>query len=223
MPVGEVAAGGLRAAFQDMADQAAGTEPVVIVRGPAEFMHQNAERQRAVGATAGDDDVGARGESGCDRQRAEIGVCSQELGRQAGDAEVRRDRQHIIALDRRDLQRQAEFDDHRLQRRLAAGRVHAAGIGGDLDPPAVHVRQSGLEIGDEVRRKTERRVLHARARQQRHGYLGQVVHHQVINAGRDQLRYRPRAVAPGTGGAADADGVLQRMLISSCARAHFST
>ena len=59
LPIAEGAAGRLRAAFQDVADQAAGTETVIVVGRPAELVHQNAERKRAVGAAAGNDDIGA--------------------------------------------------------------------------------------------------------------------------------------------------------------------
>ena len=59
-PVGVQAAGGLAAAFDDVAGEAARGEPVEVVGRPAELVHQHAERHRAVDAAAGDDDVGAR-------------------------------------------------------------------------------------------------------------------------------------------------------------------
>ena len=60
LPVGVQAAGRLAAAFDDVAGEAAGGQPVVVVGPPAELVHQHAERDRAVDAAAGDDDVGAR-------------------------------------------------------------------------------------------------------------------------------------------------------------------
>ena len=82
LPIGMHAAGRLRPAFEDVTHKAAGCEPVVIVGRPAEFMHQDAERQRRIRATPGDDDIGATIERRRDRQRAEIGVGGQKLRRQ---------------------------------------------------------------------------------------------------------------------------------------------
>ncbi len=95
----------------------AGREPIVIVRRPLKLVHQDAERQRAIRATPGDDDIGAAIERRRNRQRAEIGVCRQQLRRQrlAGRRFARRcpqridARQHIVAFNHRDPQRQSEF------------------------------------------------------------------------------------------------------------------
>ena len=106
VPIGMHAAGRLRAAFEDVTDQAAGGEPVVIVGLPAEFVHQDAERERAVGAAPGDHDVGAAIERGRDRQRAEIGIGGEQLRRQrlAGRSLAARSRaSHRCAASRRRL------------------------------------------------------------------------------------------------------------------------
>ena len=82
LPIAERSACRLRTAFQDMADQAAGTEAVVVVGRPAELVHQNAERKRAVGAAAGNDNIGAALERRLDGKRAQIGIGGQQARRQ---------------------------------------------------------------------------------------------------------------------------------------------
>ena len=78
VPIAEGSAGRLRAAFQNMADQTAGAKAIIVIRCPVEFVHEYAERKRAVGAPAGNDDVGAAVESRLDGKGAEIGVRRQQ-------------------------------------------------------------------------------------------------------------------------------------------------
>ena len=59
LPVGKEPTRYLRAALQQVAGEASCGEPVIVVRGPAKLVHQNAERQGTVHAASGDDDVRA--------------------------------------------------------------------------------------------------------------------------------------------------------------------
>ncbi len=70
--IGEIAAGNLRSAFQQMAETAARAEPLEIVHAPVEFMHHRREKQRRIGDAAGDHDVSAAAQRLDDGLRAQI-------------------------------------------------------------------------------------------------------------------------------------------------------
>ncbi len=70
VPVGCDAAGDLRAAFDEMAGKASRREAVIVVRRPAEGMHERAKGDGRIDAAAGDDDVGACFERRGDGARA---------------------------------------------------------------------------------------------------------------------------------------------------------
>src|SRR3546814_7222819 len=55
LPVREVAAGALRAAFDDVTGQRAGGELVVVVLAPAEFVHQRTEHHSRIETAARDE------------------------------------------------------------------------------------------------------------------------------------------------------------------------
>ena len=190
LPIRIETAGALRTAFQEVADQAAGRQPVIIGVGPFELMHQDPERKRAVGATSGDHDVGAMVERAFDRQRAEIGIGCQKPGWQGqpGDvlanalsAQLLGHRQQVVAFDRGNRKLEPEFGAYRLQRRLATGWIDAAGVADNTDLAPAEFRQTFAQIGDEIRREAGRRILHPGSRQQRHRHLGEIIHHQIID------------------------------------------
>src|SRR3546814_12044997 len=74
LPVREVAAGALRAAFDDVTGQRAGGELVVVVLAPAEFVHQRTEHHSRIDTAASDDHIGASRQRLPDRDRAEVRV-----------------------------------------------------------------------------------------------------------------------------------------------------
>ena len=79
---------------------------------PFELVHQHAERQRAVGAAAGDDDVRPGIERRADRQGTEICIRRQQfrtISRFALDPQQARMRKHVVALDNGDLRRKPLF------------------------------------------------------------------------------------------------------------------
>ncbi len=86
LPVGVQAAGGLAAAFDDVAREAAGREQVEVVRRHAEFVHEHAERDGGVDAAAGDDDLRTCIERSLHRPCAEIRVGGEHAFGQRGAA-----------------------------------------------------------------------------------------------------------------------------------------
>ena len=190
-------------------------------------MDQRPQRQRAVGGAAGDDNIRAGSESGGDREGADIGIGGDDLGRHRRTAlhflhtlgaQLFDHAVDIVANDGRDLQLDALFGEHLLDRVATGQRVHAASIANDLDAARrdfLGVR--GDELRDEVGRVAQGRVLRLGAGQQRHGDLGQVIHHQVIDlAGIDQLPRTLWRIAPKAGRATQTDNLLahHKVLIS---------
>jgi hypothetical protein len=217
LPVGEHTTGGLRAALEHVADQAAGGQQVVLVGPPSELVHEDAQPQRAVGAAARDDDVGTLAQRRGDGQCAKIGVGrEQPLGRRlARDpfahpllAQRGRLRHEVVARDDGHLQRQSQVAADGVQRTLGSLRVHAARVADHLDTASGDLGQVRLEVAHEVGRIARFGVLEPRTRQQRHRDLGQVIHHEVVDLAAEQLADGHRAVAPGARGAADTDDTL---------------
>ena len=124
----------------------------------------------------------------------------------AGLAHRGREREHVVALDDRDAHRHAELVGQCLHRRGAALRVHAAGVADDADALLDGLLQHRAQRHrDEVDGVAFLRPLHARAGEDRHRQLGEIVEHQVVDAARaHQLRRPEAAVAPEARGAADA-------------------
>src|SRR5437588_71788 len=87
---------------------------------------------------------------------------------------------------------------------LRAGpRVHATGVGGDLDAPLGDDREDALHRRHEVLGVPERRVARFLLLQDGHGHFGQVVHHQVVDGPARHLavrRLEPIAPKPLAGG-----------------------
>ena len=77
--VGKISAGDLRAAFEQMAGERAGGEPVPVVRRPPEHVQQRTERESGIGDPPGHNDVGALVERLRDRLRAEIEIGGDDV------------------------------------------------------------------------------------------------------------------------------------------------
>ena len=219
LPVGVQAARGLAAALDEMPGQAARGQQVVVLRRPAELVHQRPERHRAVHAPAGDDDVSPFGQRTRHGQRAQVGVGAEHALRQglpahhvprSGRAQLGQQRAHVIAQHHGNARLQAQAVGQGAQRIGAALGVDAPGVGHHLDALAHHLGEHGLH-GDvyEIGGVTEFGPFGARPSQHRHGGLGQVVEHQVVEGALfHELRCGHHAVAPEAGGAADADDAL---------------
>ncbi|MNL23555.1 hypothetical protein D3C87_1449490 [compost metagenome] len=73
-PIGEVATGALRAAFDDVPGQRSLGQFVVVVPRPVELMHQRGADHRAVDHAPGDHNVRPQTQGFDDARRAEVGV-----------------------------------------------------------------------------------------------------------------------------------------------------
>ena len=127
-------------------------------------------------------------------------------------------RQQIVAQHDGDLERHARRLAG-LQHGVAAGlRIHAAGIGDDLDLPVGDLaRQRAHHDAHEVGGIARLRIAQLLRRHDRHGDLGEIVAHQVVDvAVAHELRGGGLGVAPEAGMAADADRLLAMLIPSSC-------
>ena len=73
-PIGEIAAGALGAAFDDVPGQGGLGEAVVVVPRPVEFMHQRCADHCAVDHATGDDDIRAQCQRLGNARRTEVGI-----------------------------------------------------------------------------------------------------------------------------------------------------
>ena len=76
--IGEVAAGELAGAFEQVADGGALAETIPVVERPAEFVDDGSEEQRWVGDAAGEDHIGLLAQALEQRFNAEIGIGGDE-------------------------------------------------------------------------------------------------------------------------------------------------
>jgi len=219
--VGEIPAGQLRAAFEQMADAAAGTQPRPVVGGPAEFEHQRREKQRRVGDATGDHNPGAGLQGGDDRLGAEIGFGRHQRGRQIG--------QRPAVFERM----RGEARDARIQL-AAADRRHTyswvaqfGGQGGDalrrtlrVDPPLVRndaraLRQTMRQDGAHARIEPgvvagKLRVAPLAHLRRRDGGLGHGLEAQVVEVAALGVEHRGfDAVAPPCRAGTDSDDLGQ--------------
>ncbi|CRQ82760.1 hypothetical protein PAERUG_E16_London_17_VIM_2_04_14_02801 [Pseudomonas aeruginosa] len=218
LPVGEIAACALRAAFDDVPGEGGLGQSVVVVPGPAELVHQGGADHRAVDHPAGDHDIRAQAQGLDDARRAEVGVERDAHRRERRVAEHLADaglgqfglaRLQVVAMEHGDLQ---------LHPGLLAGRGEGGGTGLRIDPASVaddadlllgDLAQQWCEDLDEVGGVAGVRLFQAGPGHDRHGDLGQVVEHQVVQRrAAHQLGGRGAGVAPEGRGAADAYGLL---------------
>ena len=217
LPVGEIAAGALRAAFDDVPGEGGLGQSVVVVPGPAELVHQGGADHRAVDHPAGDHDVRAQAQGLDDARRAEVGVERDAHRRERRVAEHLADAglgQFGLARCRLSPWSTAIFNCTP----ALAGRGEGGGTGLRIDPASVaddadlllgDLAQQWCEDLDEVGGVAGVRLFQAGAGHDRHGDLGQVVEHQVVQRrAAHQLRGRGAGVAPEGRGAADAYGLL---------------
>ena len=225
LPVGEVAAGALRTAFDDVTRDASRREQVVLVFLPAELVHQRPQHHRGVHAAAGDHHVGPLGQRAGNRQGAEVSVHRYQhrrdrpagwrsLDRARGTVdlhavgELLAARQQVVTQHHRHAERQAGHLSHGLQRLLAGQRIDAARVGDDLDAPLAQLRQQRRHhVLDEISRIAVVDVPQPLGRQDRHRDLGQVVEDQGVDSPLfDERRGSRIGVPPEGGGTTDAQG-----------------
>ena len=144
--IGEIAAGDLTRAFQEMPDDRALAQQIPIVERPAELMDKRREKQRGIAHTSCDHDIGAAPEGLQDAGDAHIRVGRQNGVAERGDVArtleqgvVARshDREHVVAGDGRDPQAaEAEASRH-----LGCGERCPRGVG------RAHVRDDARAFG----------------------------------------------------------------------------
>lgn len=222
LPVGEQRARPLRPAFEDMAGKRAGGQLVIIVDGPAKFMHQRAERQRGIHHAASDHHVRSEGQSAGDRRCAQIGI-----GRDDGVARrKRRSREHfpvvgngveaagqVIAIHHRDLHFDPGLRRDVAHAGRAAVRIDAAGVGDD--PYAFILQGADMVLPDpfgEIHRIAERVALAPHRAQHRHGrfreiveHHREIVEHHIVDTRREQLTGCDRRIPVKAAGPANPD------------------
>ena len=129
---GEVAAGGLGAALDDVTGDHGTGQLVVLLGRPAEPPDRRPDHDRGVGDPPGDHDVGAGLERAGDAERAEVGVG----GERPGEAELGGARGQVVAVDPGDLRRESLLVGDLAQLLHQPGRVEATGVGDDAARPS---------------------------------------------------------------------------------------
>jgi hypothetical protein len=76
--IGEVAAGHLRAAFQQMSDHRAATEPSPVIAAPTMSVDERTQDQGGIGTASCDDDVRPRVQRIGNLVRAKISICTND-------------------------------------------------------------------------------------------------------------------------------------------------
>ena len=220
-PVGEVAASGLGPAFQQVADDDAAGQGVIVRGPPAEGVDQRAQGQAGVGDPAAEHDVRVVAQGLGHRGGAEVGVGGQGLaapgqerrpGLQvaqigAGGQQLVQARGERVALHQGDAQIQAPGPGRRRQGLGAGLGVDPAGVGDDADLPVQELGQERGHLGDEVPGVAGRRVPRPLLLQDAHGHFGQVVDDDVVQGQRAAhlAAQGPGVVPPVAAGVGDAD------------------
>ena len=216
--VGEVAAGQLSRALEQVADHRAAGEQRRFVERPSEGMDHRCQEQRRVGDPAGDDDVGTGGDRRQDGIDAQIGIGGDrrpEFAHWLPGLERRRVRvepvEHVVTGDHRHLQRQPEFGcdlDH-----LAAG-ANRVGCAQVADQPAAAALEQRQQRGHAcMQQRVVALVGIGQPAQLRggDGAFGQAFEHQPVEpALRGEHHGRVDPVALETRAAADADRLMAR-------------
>ena len=172
-----VAAGGLYAAFDDVAGDHRSGELVVVGAGPAEVRGRRSDDHRRVGDPAGDDDVGPVVEAVDDAPRAQVGV----RGQRGAEPKFRRAGLQVVAFDVGDPGGDAQALGQRAYRVGQAGGVEAAGVGDDAYAAVARLAQAVLELGEEGLGVAAVGMFHPVATQDEHGEFGQVIAGEVVD------------------------------------------
>ena len=198
---GEVAPGGLRAAFDDVSGDDGTGQGVEIVSVPTEVRGGGADDHRGVGDPAGDHDVGAGVQAVHDAPAAEIGVG----GQRRAETEFAGAGQQVVTFDMRDVDVEAEAVGQRADGGGQPGGVQSTRIGHDAHAAFAGQAEAFLELGQERLRVAAVGVFHPVAAQDQHRQLGQVVAGQEIEVTTGQhLPHGGVAVAVETRAVADA-------------------
>ncbi len=217
--VGEIAAGDLGAAFQQVAGHGGAGQPVPVVQCPAEVGQGRPQGERGVGHAAGDHDVGAGAQGLGDGGRTDVGVgadhgpSAQRLAHLGHQRVAPTGSGHVVAFDDGHARaRQAQFAGQGMdapRRRARVGRAHVADDAHAVPQAAREHRRQQLV---QQRLVALLRVVAPRQLGQRQGALGQSFEDQAgRGAAADQfIDHRAGGVGPvagEAGGGTDAQGV----------------
>ena len=167
--IGEISAGDLARAFEQVSDQRAPAEQCPVIHRPAKFDDQRGQENRRVRRAAGDHDIGAGLERLHDRGDANIGVGGNDAVAERGDrlAVVERDivfekiSEDVVAGDGRDLEAFEAEVSRDLSRRLGrGGRIGCAHVGDDLHAVLGADRQNRPHARGEQRIVARAWILH---------------------------------------------------------------
>jgi hypothetical protein len=208
------------AALNQVPGKATPSQPVVIIPGPAKFMHQRRQHQSAVGNTPGNHNIGTRFQRGHQTRRAQVSIEADHHAGQGvacahfGNARFRNLLlfwQQIVTQHQRNLQVQPLLITKRLQSVPASLGIDTTGVTQHLDVLAFNIaKQRPHDSFHEIPGIPVAGIFHALARHDGHGDFGQIIRHQVIQiALLNQLPGRRFRVAPKGSRAADSDGFFR--------------
>ena len=214
--IGEVAAGDLPGALQQVADDRAAPEPGPVLHRPAELVDLRRQEHRRIGRAAGDDDVGAARQRFHDGPGAEVGVGRDELVAERADrlaglfeqvVATSHHLQHVVAGDGGDLDPAEAQRAGDLLDLLGGGeRVGSTHVGDDPDALGAAGGQDRLHPLDEQGIVALRGIFQLRLLGERDGALGQAFEDQVIElALLGQLDRRLDPIAGEAGAGPDPD------------------
>ena len=200
---GEVAAGGLGAALDDVAGDDRAGQRVEVVAAPAVVGDRRADDHRRVGDPAGDDDVGTLVQRLGDAERTEVGVGGEHVA----ELELVGALAQVVTFDVGDDDVDALLGGDLPELLREPGRVESTGVGDDLDALLLGEGQAVGHLPDERLGVAGRRVLHHVATEDEHRQLGEVVAGQVVElAALEHLAHRRQAVAVVAGAVPDPHG-----------------
>ena len=216
-PVGEVAAGGLGTALEQMPGQAALGQLVVVLPAPAELVHQRCQYQGTVCHPAGNNYVRALFQSRNQTWRSQIGIQADHhwrhrlAGTHLVDTHIGQLfllHQQVVAQHQGNLHVHTCLFAEGLQGVAAGDRIYAAGVGKNADTFFLDLcKQGAHDRLDEIPRIPLGRILHLLASHNGHGDFCQIVGNQIVDAAlMNQLRGCGFRIAPESGGASDANG-----------------
>ncbi len=203
---GEVTAGHLRAAFDEMScDQCSG-ELVPGVPGPTVPPCGRADRQRSIGHPAADHDAGPAAQGPCDPPPAQVGVrrCGDEPV--VGEAQIDHPVGHVIAADRRDVETVARLARHGSDRRGQTRWIETTGVDHDAGLTGGELVENWPQMCQEGPGEARLGVARPQLGQDAHGDLGEVVAGQHVRCGAaEHIAQSLGAIAVETGEVGDSN------------------
>ncbi len=223
--IGEVAAGHLHAALEQVAHQRPGAEPRPVVRGPAEGRSARCQEKRRIGGPAAEDEIGAGGDRRQQRLDADIGVGADQPEAGLGDRAALPERglgcdpvRHLVARDPGDAQavqpqlvRDAPCE---LGRGAWVGDAHVGEDAGAAGPAG---GQHGPQPMGEEAVVAERWILQPVAVAEGHRALAQALEDEPVElAAPGEVHGRVQPVGGETGATADAQRVGHFLTRAPC-------